>query len=125
MEARAWEGRGDVNIRLVDYIDHAEQLPGGRYNFSTDLFGFKHVAYEFEKEVRVVVSLPVSDGKGALPPAINVPVNPNNLIRSLVVAPGAGDWFVNIVTDLATKYGIKAPVRRSELTKLMRRISRK
>ncbi len=51
-----WRGLSGVTFKEVVYIDHSGKLPDGIYTLSFDTFGLKHEAYEFEKEVRMVVT---------------------------------------------------------------------
>jgi len=84
-----------------------------------DLFRLKHVAYSFEKEVRVVLTRSTSKKLSA----IRVPVDLDHFVRSIVVGPEAGNWFFDLVVDVARKYNhnVAARVRRSELTHLVNR----
>ena len=119
--APQWVKYGKVNVKKVRYIDHSGRLPDGVYASDEGVFGFKHVAYAFEKEVRIVITRPVSDGSEDAPPALHVPVNVNSFLRSIVVAPETGDWFFDLVTDIAWKYKVAKPVHRSALTYLIKR----
>ncbi len=44
--------------------------------------------------------------------------NLNALIRSVVVAPEAEQWFFDLIEDVARRYKITVPIRRSKLTYL-------
>lgn len=114
-----WDKYGRVDVKKVRYINHDGRLPNGVYSFDESVFGFKHVAYTFEKEVRIVITCQTPDGQRDLPRAIRVPVSVNKFLRSIVVAPEAGDWFFNLIVDVARKYNVAAPVRKSELTRLI------
>lgn len=107
----------DVMLNKVTYIDHFQNpdMVIGKY---TDLLKFKHLAYEYEKELRMIVPQQVDD-LGANPDALRLPLGDlNDFIRSIVVAPEAGPWFYELVKDVTAKYGINSPVRRSKLTYL-------
>ncbi len=120
--APGWAKYGSVDVRKVRYINHAgRRLPNGAYGVGKDLFSLKHIAYSFEKEVRIVVTRPTPGKRQAVPSAIRVPVNIDRFLRSIVVAPEAGDWFFDLVVDVAHRYNITAPVHRSELTYLLTR----
>jgi hypothetical protein len=54
---------------------------------------------------------------------LRVPVDVNHFLRSIVVSPDAGDWFFELVTDVARKYNVVKPVRRSALTQLIANVS--
>jgi hypothetical protein len=111
--ALGWGER--VEIRRVKYIDHF-QNPNMAVGHLTDMFGFKHRAYSFEKEVRLVVPQ-VDDQWENKPRGILRDINDlNSVLRSVVVAPNADEWFVDLVRDVTTRYGVTAKVRRSKLT---------
>lgn len=117
--APQWAQYGKVNVKKVRYIDHAGRSPDGAYSFDDGVFGFKHVAYAFEKEVRIVITRPMPEVIGEGPRALRVPVNVNSFLQSIVVAPEAGDWFFDLVADIARKYDVVKPARRSALTHLI------
>jgi hypothetical protein len=103
-------------VTKVKYIDHFENpdMVIGRY---TDPLQFKHEAFEFEREVRVM--LPKQDSWQSNPEGLHRPISDlNELITSVVVAPDAGNWFFELVQDLGQRYGLKAPVRMSQLASL-------
>jgi len=84
----------------------------------TDLLQFKHEAYEYEDEVRVIVPRQ-QDGWEENPEGIRLPIGSlSKLIRSVVVAPDASPWFFDLIKDVTRKYGVSSPVRRSKLTYL-------
>ncbi len=119
----SWGKYGRVNVKKVRYIDHEERLPNGVYGLDEGVFGLKHVAYSYEKEVRIVVTCPIPGKRETVPSAIRISVDLNRFLRSIVVAPEAEDWFFNLVVDLASKYNVAAPVRPSKLTRLITRAS--
>ena len=63
-------------------------------------------------------SLSLSRLKPPKPEGISLPVELDDLIRSVVVAPEAQPWLYDIVADLSDRYGLKSPIRRSKLTYL-------
>lgn len=107
----------NVLIEKVKYIDHFKNpnMIIGRY---TDVLQFKHEAYEYEEEVRIIV--PKQDeGWERNPMSLRMSVsNIESLIQSVIVAPEAGTWFYELVKDLSRKYNISAPIIRSKLTTL-------
>jgi len=48
-------------------------------------------------------------------PGFSLDCDINELIQEIYVSPLADDWFFEMITDVSKKYGIDAPVRRSEL----------
>jgi hypothetical protein len=105
-----------VLVQKVKYIDHFANpdMVIGRY---TDPLRFKHEAYEFEREVRVM--LPRQTDWEKNPEGIQLPLpDLNSLVTSIVVAPEAGKWFLELVQGVTQRYGLKVPVRMSALAQL-------
>lgn len=114
----AFQWSDDVLFHKVRYIDHFKN-PDMVVGAGTDLLQFKHEAYRYESEVRIVVSRArtwKSNAAGIRPPLGDL----NKVIRSVVVAPEAAPWFFELVEDVTRKYGVSRPVRRSKLTELPR-----
>ena len=105
-----------VLLHKVRYIDHFENpnMVIGRYS---DPLQFKHEAYDFEREVRVM--LPRQEGWERNPEGLQRSVpDLSALVTSVVVAPEAGAWFFELVQDITQRYGLKVPVRMSALATL-------
>lgn len=103
-----------VRIHRVKYVDHTKirNYLVGPY---TDVLKFKHEAYRHEKELRVLVSQQDGDWESN-PIGLRLPVlDPDALVRSVVVAPEAGAEYYEAIKGLCAKYGLRAPVRRSKL----------
>lgn len=113
--ASNWLKFGDIILKKVRYIDHAGRLPNGVYSLGKHVFGLKNRAYFFEKEVRVVLTRP----KDKIPCSIRLPLELNKFLTKITVAPEAGDWFFDLVVDLAHKYNVSVPVKKSNLTFLI------
>ena len=105
-----------VLLQKVRYIDHFENpnMVIGRYS---DPLQFKHEAYDFEREVRVM--LPRQEDWERNPEGLQRSVpDLSALVTSVVVAPEAGAWFFELVQDVTQRYGLKVPVRMSALATL-------
>lgn len=114
----AFRWTDDVLFHKVRYIDHFKD-PDMVVGAGTDLLQFKHEAYRYESEVRIVVSRAKTWKSNAA--GIRLPLGDlNKVIRSVVVAPEAAPWFFELVEDVTRKYGVSSPVRRSKLTELPR-----
>ncbi|KXI27369.1 hypothetical protein [Paraglaciecola hydrolytica] len=102
-----------IDVRKVKYINH-KKPPNCGIGAPRDVLQFKSEAYKFENELRVVVSphRNVNPSMGMRLPLTDL----NKLIRSVVLAPEAESNFVEAVSDLCVKYGLKAPVRKSKLS---------
>ncbi len=80
-------------------------------SFIEPLF-FKRKSFEHEKEVRIVAYVPEWRTSGMLSPpnefGWNVRVDIGRLIREVIVAPFAPRWFLELLKDVATLYGLPA-----------------
>ena len=48
-------------------------------------------------------------------PGFNIKCDINELIERIYVSPLAEDWFLEVVKDVSNKYGLQAPITKSEL----------
>ncbi len=110
-----WCPEGRVLIKKVRYINHGGTLPDGVYSLDQHIFGFKHIAYSYEREVRVILTRP----SGAMRKALRLPLNFNDFALNIIVAPEAPEWFFKLVKDVAEKYVVTVPVEKSELVYLI------
>ena len=105
-----------ISIARVDYVKHWSDPKLDVSPDFTRIFTYKTKAYEYEKEVRVIID---RTGHALVPELLQtglvVPIDVRALLRSIVIAPDAPPWFEKLVRQSALRYGIKAPVRRSKL----------
>jgi hypothetical protein len=85
-----WSGLTNVTFKEVTYIDHSGGLPDGIYTLSCDTFGLKHEAYEFEKEVRMVVTR----SSLTTPSPLRLKIKPNDIIEKIIISPEAGEQSI-------------------------------
>ena len=113
--AAALRWQENVLFHKVTYINYfkSPDMIIGRY---TDFLQYKHEAYDYEREVRVIVPRQ-QDGWEKNPEGIRLPLGDlNDVLQSLVVAPEASSWFYDLIEDVTRKYKVASPVLRSELT---------
>ena len=106
---------GNVSLRKVEYINHFEdpRIDVSKY---TNIFTYKHEAYEFEKEARVIIDhYPNSAVMGVESPGTSLEVDLGSLIRSIVISPDAPEWFYELVSSICGNYNCQHLVKRSEL----------
>jgi hypothetical protein len=105
-----------ISIARVEYVKHWSDPKLDVSPDFTRIFTYKTKAYEYEKEVRVIID---RTGHALAPELLQtglvVPIDVRALLRSIVIAPDAPPWFEKLVRQSALRYGIKAPVRRSKL----------
>ncbi len=96
-----------IAIGRVQYIDFNK-----RYAGVNDSFWRKRLSYEHEKEVRALIQDFHTEDAGILKPC-----DLGELIESVHVSPKAQDWFIRLVADINTRYGLNVGVNPSELLK--------
>ena len=113
--AFGWHQFGNIILKKVQYINHAGYTPDGVYALDENIFGLKHKAYCFEKEVRVILTRLDEE----TPCSVRLPLEINKFLTKITVAPEAGDWFYDLVVYLTRKYKVSVPVKRSDLSFLI------
>ena len=104
-----------VSIARVQYVKHWRD-PKLRINPYSNVFAYKVKAYDFEKEVRVIVDRFHDEFDATIPEwGMPIKVSLRKLLGSIVVAPEAPPWFLELVRGVSQKYEVEAPVRRSKL----------
>jgi hypothetical protein len=107
----------DIAIEKVDYVKHWRDPELNIAPYSR-VFAYKIKAYEFEKEVRVLIDRFADEFEANISETgMSITVSLQSLLRSIVIAPEAPPWFEKLVLEVSTHFGITAPVRRSMLAK--------
>lgn len=95
-----------IAIGRVEYVDFETYFAD-----INGAFWKKRKAFEHEREVRLLLS----DRRHSAP-GIAVPCEIPTLIQQVVVSPKAPDWFLPLVEDLTTKFGLQLPIKKSRLS---------
>ncbi len=110
---------GHAYIGLVEYINYQEDyIPIDNVFYP---YLFKRKSFEHEKEARILFQEHPTGNDDTDTPLINectgkqVEVNLDVLIKSIRICPGAPNWFYELVEEIKNKYGIAAPVIKSDL----------
>ena len=104
-----------VSIERVEYVKHWRN-PKLDISPYSRVFAYKTKAYEFEKETRVLIDRSIDEFDGDVPETgMPIKIPQRTLLRSIVIAPEAPPWFESLIRDVAARYDITAPVRRSKL----------
>lgn len=107
--------QGMLSICKVEYIKHWHDPEINIIPYS-NIFRYKVVAYDFEREVRIIHDRFEGNFNSPQKEAgVHLNVQLNRFLRSIVVSPSAQRWFIELVKDVAQKYGITTPVRLSKL----------
>lgn len=99
-------------IKPVKYLDYDKEEPPSNNVF--DPYFHKRIAFEHEKELRIVIAL-LHMKKRAPKHGIFIPVNVNRMIKCIHVAPKAPSWYFKIIQDILKRYGINAGIKQSTL----------
>jgi hypothetical protein len=113
----------NVYIGEVQYVDYEQvAIPTGNAFYP---LMYKRKSFEHEKEVRAIVAPNPDDGvkragedwiehgiKGA---GLYVATDLDQLIHAIYVSPSAQDWVAEMIQDVADKYNVNKPVRKSVL----------
>ena len=99
-------GSEPVHIGRVSYIDYQNTLINEGNAF--DPYLCKRQEFEHEREVRAISLGPVFSG-------MYHTVDLRTLIKNVVIAPYAEDWFDKLVRSVASRYGLGDYVTRSSL----------
>lgn len=95
-----------AKINRVKYVDYSK-----RFVSPNDIYWFKRLSFEYEKEVRAIVYDPEKrDCNG-----IEVEVNLSELIDGINISPYAPTWFQGLVDDILIKYGYNIKTKMSHM----------
>lgn len=105
-----------VTLGIVEYVDYSTFLmPEG--NGLTPLL-LKRRSFAHEREARALLWRPEMLSQPLVkPPAVEpVPVDLSKLIKTVYVSPECPNWFKDAVSGLVDTYGLRVPVKQSELS---------
>ena len=108
-----------ISIGRVSYADYETTFIDESNVMSP--FLVKRKSFEHEHAVRAIrMKFPSTDGRIDYSQAVfdggaYFDVDIDLLVKDVVIAPYAEDWFVELVQSVATRYNLQAPVRRSSL----------
>jgi hypothetical protein len=105
-----------IAIKEVEYVKHWKN-PNLDIKPYSNVFSYKNNAYKHEQEVRVIVDrLEENFEKNLDEKGMYLDINLNKLLRSIVLAPDAPDWYHELIINVTKKYDINAPIRQSKLS---------
>ena len=111
-------GSETIYIGKVNYINYETDEMSERYGFLTPYF-YKRKFYEYENELRLVISLRLAVEYGVKIPkdGINVPFCPQIGINQIILSPQSSEEDIKMVEDIISKYNFDLKLRKSELNK--------
>jgi hypothetical protein len=107
---------------VVEYIDYESVAIPETNGYAP--YMHKRMSFEHEHEVRAVIqdmssAYEIYGNKKDVPlvPGLLIPVDLEQLVESVYVAPEAEEWFAKLVEKLVRRYGREWPVRYSDLSR--------
>ena len=107
----------ETYIYDVKYINHWDNPTIDIKPYSR-IFSHKLKAYSYENEIRAVVDTfhHTYKERPLAADGLKINIDVEKMIRSIVIAPNAPEWFFVLIQDIVKRYKIKIPVRRSKLS---------
>lgn len=111
-------GAEDINIGKVNYINYETDEMSERYGFLTPYF-YKRKFYEYENELRLIISLRSAVEYGVKIPknGINVPFCPKTGIRQVILSPQSNSEDIKKIEKIVLEHNFNLEIRKSELSK--------
>ena len=112
----------EVNIGKIKYIDYEKEAITSRNTLAP--FVYKRKSFEHEDELRALIWTPQHGKNDMINPQNNkfkdilgfyVPVDLDELIEKIYVAPNAPKWIVELISSIVKKYYVEKEVRQSDL----------
>lgn len=109
--------QSDSYLFKVDYVNHWRD-PAIDINPYSRIFSYKLKAYSYENEVRAVIDSyhQTYDNDPIENFGLSIPIDFETLVRSIVIAPDAPDWFISLIHNILKTYNITTPIHRSKLS---------
>lgn len=108
--------KNPIRIGMVKYIDYTKETIDVFNAFNPLIC--KRKSYEHDKEIRAIISFP-QEFKTPLAreknEGLNVPVDIDNLIECIYLAPTTKPWIKELLISIMKKNGIKKPIEQSSL----------
>jgi len=110
----------DVYVGRVRYLDYDREVFAEGNTFIP--FLHKRLSFEHEHELRAIIQPILPGGKPLVDSdpyaeGLLVDVDLQKLIESVYIAPTSERWLKELVTNVAKKYGLGAPVLQSDLAR--------
>lgn len=103
----------ELLLTSVSYVDYrTDTIPTGNVLFPVM---FKQNAYQYEKEVRLL-HIDRRPQLANMPVGKVVMADPNVLVEEVFVSPFAPNWFFELVSEIASDYGLTCNVSMSTLS---------
>jgi hypothetical protein len=101
----------DLHLGEINYIDFATIKES--CSDPLEAFAYKRKSFEHEKEVRAVIKC--IDQSHCRHKGIFVPINMNELVDEVYIAPYSEDWIRDLAEAMVSKYKLNIPVLKSKL----------
>jgi hypothetical protein len=106
----------DIYVGCVKYIDYEKE---GMCDDWITPFIYKRHSFRHESEVRAIMfprrRPACAVNREDLRPGVSVEINLDSLIQAVYVSPYAPPWLQTLTSTISERYGLRAPVRASDL----------
>jgi hypothetical protein len=110
-----------IRLSAIKYLDYENELMlDGNSMYPIT---HKQIAYKYEEEIRLIYEVDFPQigktydwNKEEIKEGKLLKVDLENLIDEIIIGPYSPHWMINLVSDLAKKYGLEKPVTKSKLT---------
>lgn len=110
----------EIQVNEVQYVAYdVSSIPYGNTNYA---FLYKHHAYHYEDEVRLLYTAIPKEGwvyeweKQEVVEGKYIDLDLHKLIHKIVIGPHSPRWYSELVQDIIYRYGLDIKVTQSELT---------
>jgi hypothetical protein len=107
-----------IYMGKVKYINYESDDMNTRLGFLTP-FLYKRYDYEYERELRMIISLRLASESGILVPeaGIKVPYDFKAGIEKLILSPSADKAYIDAIQQILLKYQVDLPLEHSQVEK--------
>ena len=103
-------------IRKVKYVDYSDN-PEIQISPYSNIFSYKHNAYEYEKEVRIILDRYHEDfSKESMCDSVLLNIDVGKFLTGVIISPQAPDWFDSLVRKIMYRYDFDVEVKKSKLS---------
>lgn len=107
-----------INVAFIKYIDYLKDSMNDKFGFLTP-FLYKRKNYEYEQELRFIISLRMAVEFCVDIPkeGIFVPFNYSTGFKRIILSPDSDSEYEARVNEIMNKYNVNIPVSQSELNR--------
>lgn len=109
-----------IQLSEIHYINYNKDYMSDNNSYNPVIH--KHIAYDYEDELRLIYRKMPEYGwtydwdKEKVQEGVFITCDPNTLIEEIVISPFTKNEFFELAFDISQNYGIKKPFKKSELS---------